>query len=371
MSFEYTLNKKCNETKARLGEFTTPHGTIQTPVFMPVGTKATVKAMSPEELKEIGSEVILSNTYHLYLRPGHELIEEAGGLHEFMNWDRPILTDSGGFQVYSLSDSNEITEEGVTFQSHLDGSKHFISPEKSVEIQNSLGADIIMAFDECPASEADKDYVEESLERTTRWLARSIDAHARDDQALFGIMQGGMHRDLREKSAQQITEFDLPGYAIGGLSVGEEKEEMLEVLDYAPELLPEDKPRYLMGVGTPIDLFEGIMRGVDMFDCVFPTRVARNGAIFTSQGRITVRNATYKKDFTPLDSECDCYVCNNYSRAYIRHLIKRNEILGLRLTTYHNLYFMLDIISNIRVAIQEDRFLDYRDQFYEDYGAEK
>ncbi|MGM0368806.1 MAG: tRNA guanosine(34) transglycosylase Tgt [Bacillota bacterium] len=371
MSFEYSLDKKCNETKARLGEFTTPHGTIQTPVFMPVGTKATVKTMSPEELKEIGSEVILSNTYHLYLRPGHELIEEAGGLHEFMNWDRPVLTDSGGFQVYSLSDSNEITEEGVTFQSHLDGSKHFISPEKSVEIQNSLGADIIMAFDECPASEADKEYVEESLERTTRWLARSIDAHARDDQALFGIMQGGMHRDLREKSAQQITEFDLPGYAIGGLSVGEEKEKMLEVLDYAPELLPEDKPRYLMGVGTPIDLFEGIMRGVDMFDCVFPTRVARNGAIFTSQGRITVRNATYKKDFTPLDSECDCYVCNNYSRAYIRHLIKRNEILGLRLTTYHNLHFMLDIISNIRAAIKEDRFLDYRDQFYEDYGAEK
>jgi queuine tRNA-ribosyltransferase len=371
VSFEYSLDKKSKDTKARLGEFTTPHGTIKTPVFMPVGTKATVKTMSPEELKEIGSEVVLSNTYHLYLRPGHELIEEAGGLHEFMNWDRPILTDSGGFQVYSLSDSNEITEEGVTFQSHLDGSKHFISPEKSVEIQNSLGADIIMAFDECPASEADKEYVEESLERTTRWLARSIDAHARDDQALFGIMQGGMHRDLREKSAQQITEFDLPGYAIGGLSVGEEKEKMLEVLDYAPELLPEDKPRYLMGVGTPIDLFEGIMRGVDMFDCVFPTRVARNGAIFTSQGRITVRNATYKKDFNPLDSECDCYVCNNYSRAYIRHLIKRNEILGLRLTTYHNLYFMLDIISNIRAAIKENRFLDYRDQFYDDYGAEK
>ena len=371
MSFDYTVNQKCQETKARVGEFTTPHGRIKTPIFMPVGTKATVKTMSPEELKEVGSEIILSNTYHLYLRPGHELIEEAGGLHQFMNWDRPILTDSGGFQVYSLSDSNEITEEGVTFQSHLDGSKHFISPEKAVGIQNSLGADIIMAFDECAPYPAEKEYVEKAVARTTRWLERSIDAHARDDQALFGIMQGGMHRDLREKSAQQITEFDLPGYAIGGLSVGESTEKMLEVLDYAPDLLPEDKPRYLMGVGTPIDLFEGIMRGVDMFDCVFPTRVARNGAVFTSQGRITVRNATYKKDFTPLDEECDCYVCNNYSRSYIRHLIKRNEILGLRLTTYHNLYFMLDIIKKIREAISEGRFLEYRNQFYDKYGAEK
>ena len=371
MSFDYTINKKCQETKARVGEFTTPHGTIETPIFMPVGTKATVKTMNPEELKEVGSEIILSNTYHLYLRPGHELIEEAGGLHQFMNWDRPILTDSGGFQVYSLSDSNEITEDGVTFQSHLDGSKHFISPEKAIGIQNSLGADIIMAFDECAPYPAEKEYVEEAVGRTTRWLERSIDAHQREDQALFGIMQGGMHRDLRERSAEEITQFDLPGYAIGGLSVGEETEEMLKVLDYAPELLPENKPRYLMGVGTPVDLFEGIMRGVDMFDCVFPTRVARNGAVFTSQGRITVRNATYKKDFTPLDHDCDCYVCSNYSRAYIRHLIKRNEILGLRLTTYHNLHFMLNIIHKIREAIEADRFLAYREQFYDKYGVEK
>ena len=368
--FDYVIDKKDAETKARLGEFSTPHGKIKTPIFMPVGTKATVKTMSPEELKEVGSEIILSNTYHLYLRPGHELIEEAGGLHQFMNWDRPILTDSGGFQVYSLSDSNEITEEGVTFQSHLDGSKHFISPEKAVEIQNSLGADIIMAFDECAPYPAEKEYVAKAVDRTTRWLERCIEAHKRDDQALFGIMQGGMHRDLREKSAQKITSFDLPGYAIGGLSVGEDTAEMLKVLDYAPSLLPEDKPRYLMGVGTPIDLFEGIMRGVDMFDCVFPTRIARNGAVFTSQGRITVRNATYKKDFSPLDAECDCYVCNNYSRGYIRHLIKRNEILGLRLTTYHNLYFMLDIISKIRKAIKKESFLAYRKEFYDKYGAE-
>ncbi|AGB41770.1 tRNA-guanine transglycosylase, queuosine-34-forming [Halobacteroides halobius DSM 5150] len=371
MSFEYKLKKNCCDTKARVGELSTPHGKIDTPIFMPVGTKATVKSMSPEELEEIKSQIILSNTYHLYLRPGHELIEEAGGLHEFMNWEHPILTDSGGFQVFSLGDLNEITEKGVTFQSHLDGSKHFISPEKSIEIQMSLGADIIMAFDECAPYPAKRDYVKNSLERTTRWLERCIAAHTRDDQALFGIMQGGMYRDLREESAQQITQFDLPGYAIGGLSVGEPKEEMLEVLDYAPDLLPEDKPRYLMGVGTPFDLFEGVMRGVDMFDCVFPTRIARNGAVFTSHGRITIRNAKFKKDFTPLDHECDCYVCNNYTRGYIRHLIKRNEILGLRLTTYHNLYFLLDMMEKIRQAIKEDRFLEYRAQFYKKYGLEE
>ncbi|GAB6100290.1 tRNA guanosine(34) transglycosylase Tgt [Halanaerocella petrolearia] len=370
MSFEYELEKTCCDTKARVGELSTPHGKIDTPIFMPVGTKATVKSMSPEELEDIGSQIILSNTYHLYLRPGHELIEEAGGLHEFMNWDHPILTDSGGFQVFSLGDMNEITEKGVEFKSHLDGSKHFISPEKSIEIQMSLGADIIMAFDECPPYPAERDYVDQSLERTTRWLKRCIKAHTRGDQALFGIMQGGMYKDLREKSAQQITEFDLPGYAIGGLSVGEPKEEMLEVLDYAPDLLPENKPRYLMGVGTPYDLFEAVMRGVDMFDCVFPTRVARNGAVFTSHGRITVRNAQYKKDFTPMDPECDCYACRNYTRGYIRHLIKRNEILGLRLTTYHNLYFLLNLMEKIREAIKDDRFLEYRAEFYDKYGLE-
>ena len=370
MSFEYTLHKESSDTKARLGEFNTPHGKVETPIFMPVGTQATVKAMTPEELKELGSQIILSNTYHLYLRPGHDLIEEAGGLHEFMNWDRPILTDSGGFQVFSLADMRDITEKGVEFQSHLDGSKHFITPEKATEIQMALGADIIMAFDECPPYPAEKDYVKESLERTTRWAKRCKEAHTREDQALFGIIQGGMHQDLREQSAKEITELDFPGYAIGGLSVGEANELMYEVLDYAPELLPKDKPRYLMGVGTPEDLFEGVIRGVDMFDCVFPTRIARNGAVFTSQGRITIRNATYKRQFTTLDPECDCYVCRNYTRAYIRHLIKRNEILGLRLTTHHNLYFLCNLMTNIRKAIEEDRLLEYRAEFYQKYGLE-
>ncbi|MCK8827552.1 tRNA guanosine(34) transglycosylase Tgt [Natroniella acetigena] len=371
MTFEYKLEKTCQDTKARVGEFSTPHGKVETPVFMPVGTKATVKTMTPEELREINAQIILGNTYHLYLRPGHELIEEAGGLHQFMNWDRPILTDSGGFQVFSLSDMNEITEEGVTFKSHLDGSEHFISPERSIEIQEALGADIIMAFDECPPYEADQDYVKDSLEMTTRWLERCIEQHQRQDQALFGIMQGGMYQELRKESARQIVEFDLPGYAIGGLSVGEPKEEMLEVLDYAPDLLPEGKPRYLMGVGTPFDLFEGVMRGVDMFDCVFPTRVARNGAVFTSQGRITIRNATYKRQFIPMDPECDCYVCQNYTRAYIRHLIKQKEVLGIRLTTYHNLYFLTNLMDNIRESIKNDEFLDYRAEFYQKYGIKQ
>ncbi|MGM0471594.1 MAG: tRNA guanosine(34) transglycosylase Tgt [Bacillota bacterium] len=370
MSFEYRLEQESTTTKARVGELSTPHGQIETPVFMPVGTKATVKTMSSEELAEIGSQIILSNTYHLYLRPGHELIAEAGGLHQFMNWDRPILTDSGGFQVFSLADSREISEEGVEFQSHIDGAKMFISPEKATEIQMSLGADIIMAFDECPPHPAEKKYIKDSLERTTRWAKRCQEAHTRDDQALFGIIQGGMHRDLREQSAEEITALDLPGYAIGGLSVGESKDLMLDVLEYAPDLLPRNKPRYLMGVGTPEDLFEGVMRGVDMFDCVFPTRIARNGAVFTSQGRITVRNATYKRDFTPLDPNCDCHVCQNYSRGYIRHLIKRNEILGLRLTTYHNLYFLHQLMTQMRAAIREGRFLELREDFYRQYGIE-
>ncbi|ADL12246.1 tRNA guanosine(34) transglycosylase Tgt [Acetohalobium arabaticum] len=370
MTFEYTLQKESTDTKARCGEFTTPHGKIETPVFMPVGTKATVKTMSPEELEEIDTQIILGNTYHLYLRPGHDLIEEAGGLHEFMNWNGPILTDSGGFQVFSLADRREISEEGVEFQSHLDGSKEFISPEKSIEIQMGLGADIIMAFDECPAHSAEKEYIKESLELTTRWAKRCQQAHTRDDQALFGIIQGGMHRDLREQSAEEITALDFPGYAIGGLSVGESKELMHEVLDYAPDLLPADKPRYLMGVGTPQDLFEGVMRGIDMFDCVFPTRIARNGAVFTSQGRITIRNATYKRQFTSLDPECDCYVCQNYTRAYIRHLIKRNEILGLRLTTYHNLYFLNDLMAKMRQAIFAEELFEFRENFYRKYGLE-
>lgn len=365
---KYELIKICKQTGARLGRLHTPHGVIETPIFMPVGTQATVKAMTPEELKEIGSQIILSNTYHLYMRPGHDLIERAGGLHKFMNWDKPILTDSGGFQVFSLGPLRKIKEEGVEFRSHLDGSKHFLSPEKATEIQNALGSDIIMAFDECAPYPADRQYVKNSLERTTRWLERCKAAHKYPEkQALFGIVQGGMYKDLREQSAKEITAIDLPGYAIGGLSVGEPKNMMYEVLDYTVPLLPEDKPRYLMGVGSPDDLLEGVLRGIDMFDCVLPTRIARNGTAMTSQGKVVVRNASYAEDFTSLDPECDCYTCKNYTKAYLRHLIKCNEILGARLLTIHNLHFLLKMMENVREAIKEDRLLDYKKDFFEKY----
>ncbi|WP_455104489.1 tRNA guanosine(34) transglycosylase Tgt [Peptostreptococcus sp.] len=365
---KYELIKTCKQTGARLGRLHTPHGVIETPIFMPVGTQATVKSMTPGELKEIGSQIILSNTYHLYMRPGHELIERAGGLHKFMNWDKPILTDSGGFQVFSLGPLRKIKEEGVEFRSHLDGSKHFLSPEKATEIQNALGSDIIMAFDECAPYPADRQYVKNSLERTTRWLERCKAAHKYPEkQALFGIVQGGMYKELREQSAKEITAIDLPGYAIGGLSVGEPKDMMYEVLDYTVPLLPEDKPRYLMGVGSPDDLLEGVLRGIDMFDCVLPTRIARNGTAMTSQGKVVVRNASYAEDFTSLDPECDCYTCKNYTKAYLRHLIKCNEILGARLLTIHNLHFLLKMMENVREAIKEDRLLDYKKDFFEKY----
>lgn len=365
---KYELIKTCKQTGARLGRLHTPHGVIETPIFMPVGTQATVKAMTPEELKEIGSQIILSNTYHLYMRPGHDLIERAGGLHKFMNWDKPILTDSGGFQVFSLGPLRKIKEEGVEFRSHLDGSKHFLSPEKATEIQNALGSDIIMAFDECAPYPADRQYVKNSLERTTRWLERCKAAHKYPEkQALFGIVQGGMYKELREQSAKEITAIDLPGYAIGGLSVGEPKDMMYEVLDYTVPLLPEDKPRYLMGMGSPDDLLEGVLRGIDMFDCVLPTRIARNGTAMTSQGKVVVRNASYAEDFTSLDPECDCYTCKNYTKAYLRHLIKCNEILGARLLTIHNLHFLLKMMENVREAIKEDRLLDYKKDFFEKY----
>ncbi len=364
MSLTYQLLHKEKNTAARTGKISTPHGEIETPIFMPVGTQATVKAMTPEELKEMGSQIILSNTYHLYLRPGSKLIAEAGGLHKFMHWDGPILTDSGGFQVFSLSDLNEITEKGVHFQSHIDGSKHFISPEISMEIQMDLGSDIVMAFDECPPYPAEYDYVARSLDMTLRWAERSKKAMTNDKQALFGIIQGGVYEDLRKKSVEAMVDIGFPGYALGGLSVGEKNEQMYEVLEFTVPYMPDDKPRYLMGVGTPEDLIEGVMRGIDMFDCVMPTRIARHGAVFTSEGRITVRNAVYKKDFTPLDHQCDCYVCQNYTRGYIRHLIKRNEILGARLTTYHNLYFLLDLMKKVRKSIFNDEFLDFREKFY-------
>ncbi len=369
MTIRYELIKECKQSGARLGILHTPHGTIETPVFMPVGTQATVKAMTPEELKEINAGIILSNTYHLYLRPGHNLVKKAGGLHQFMNWDRAILTDSGGFQVFSLGDLRTITEEGVEFRSHLDGSKHFISPEKSMEIQNALGADIIMAFDECAPYPSDYSYVKESLERTTRWAKRCKEAHkALDKQGLFGIIQGGMYKDLRKQSAEQITELDFPGYAIGGLSVGEPKPIMYEILEYTTPLMPKNKPRYLMGVGSPDCLIEGAIRGIDMFDCVLPTRIARNGTAMTSMGKVVIKNAQYKEDFQPLDAHCNCYTCRNYSRAYLRHLYKAQEILSARLVTYHNLYFLVNLMKNIREAIKEDRLLDFRKEFFDQYG---
>lgn len=365
----YELIKKDSRTKARRGRLHTPHGDVETPVFMPVGTAATVKAMKPEELKELGARIILSNTYHLYLRPGADIIREAGGLHKFMNWDRPILTDSGGFQVFSLGVMRKITEEGASFRSHIDGSKHMLSPEKSIEVQNALGSDIMMAFDECIPYPADYDYAKKSTERTSRWLERCKNAHKDiSRQSLFGIMQGGMYRDLREKSAREIVELDLPGYAIGGLSVGEPRDVMYSVLDYSADLLPENKPRYVMGVGTPDHLFEGVERGIDMFDCVLPTRLARNGAAMTSTGRISIKNAKYEHDFTPLDHECHCYTCTHYSRAYLRHLFKANEILSSMLLSYHNLYFLVHTMENIRKAIEEDRFLEYKREFYMKYG---
>lgn len=369
MAVKYELLTTDKHTGARRGRLHTPHGTIETPVFMPVGTQATVKAMSPEELKEIGAEIILSNTYHLFLRPGHDLVQEAGGLHSFMNWDRAILTDSGGFQVFSLSGLRKITEEGVEFRSHLSGEKLFLSPEKAIEVENALGADIIMAFDECPPHPATREYLKDSLERTTRWAKRCKEAHRRPhDQALFGIVQGGMERDLRQQSAAELLELDLPGYAVGGLSVGEPKPIMYEVLEFTTPLLPKDKPRYLMGVGSPDDLFEGVIRGIDMFDCVLPTRIARNGTCMTSVGKVVIRNATYARDWEKLDPNCDCYTCRNYSRAYIRHLIKADEIFGLRLTSYHNLCFLVDLMRKIRLAIEESRLVEFKKEFYSQYG---
>ena len=366
----YKLIKK--DGRARRGEIKTPHGTIQTPVFMPVGTAGAVKAMKPEDVKKMGAEIILGNTYHLYLRPGHELVREAGGLHKFMNWDRAILTDSGGFQVFSLGQLRKITEEGVEFRSHIDGSKHFISPEKSIEIQTALGSDIMMAFDECAPYPADRSYVEESMQMTARWLARCKEAWKdRENQALFGIMQGGMYKDLRRESAKMTIDMDLPGYAIGGLSVGEPKEIMIDVLDDCAELLPEDKPRYLMGVGTPDYLFEAVEHGIDMCDCVEPTRIARHGMATTSHGRLNIKNAKFERDFGPLDPECDCYTCRHYSRAYLRHMFKSGEIMSSMLLSEHNLHFLVKTMENIRKAIEEERFLEYKKEFYEKYGYEQ
>lgn len=367
--FKFTLEKKSSQCKARTGTIETNHGVIKTPVFMPVGTRSTVKAMNNDELKSIGSQIILSNTYHLYLKPGQEIIRKADGLHKFMNWDRPILTDSGGFQVFSLSKTRKITEEGVQFRSHIDGSKHFISPEKSMEIQNDLGSDIMMAFDECVPYPASYEYTEDSMKRTLRWLKRCKDYHKNTDkQNLFGIIQGGMYKDLREYSAKNTIDFDLPGYAIGGLSVGEPRDLMIDLLDFTTDFMPENKPRYLMGVGTPDYLFEAVEHGVDMCDCVLPTRIARNGTALTSKGKLVVKNAKYKDDFSALDDNCDCYACKNHTRAYIRHLLNVDEILGARLLSIHNLRFLIKLMENIRKSIEEDRYLEFKDEFYRNYG---
>ncbi|APT18070.1 queuine tRNA-ribosyltransferase [Amylolactobacillus amylotrophicus DSM 20534] len=365
----YKLIHQDKKTGARLGEITTPHGTFQTPMFMPVGTQASVKTLAPEELKEMGAGVILANTYHLWQRPGPEIVKEAGGLHKFMNWDQAILTDSGGFQVFSLAQMRDIKEEGVTFKSHISGAKMFLSPEKAIGIENDLGPDIMMSLDECPPYFSDFEYLQKSVARTSRWAERGLKAHRNPDtQALFGIVQGGPHEELRRQSAQDLVSLDFPGYSIGGLSVGESKEEMNRMLEFTTPLLPQNKPRYLMGVGSPDALIDGVIRGIDMFDCVLPTRIARNGTVMTSHGRLVVKNAKYAHDFTPMDPECDCYACRNYTRAYIRHLIKADETFGIRLTSYHNVYFLLNLMKKVRAAIMNDELLEFRADFFEKYG---
>ncbi|MCL1895722.1 MAG: tRNA guanosine(34) transglycosylase Tgt [Clostridiales bacterium] len=349
----FELIKKDDKTRARRGRLTTPHGVIETPVFMPVGTAGTVKAVKPDDVAGLGAQIILANTYHLYLRPGHETVRKAGGLHRYMSWDRPILTDSGGFQVFSLSALGKITEEGVGFASHIDGSRHLLTPEKSIEIQNALGSDIMMAFDECVPYPAERSYVEGSILRTTRWLKRCKAVHKDvGRQSLFGIMQGGMHRDLRRQSAEQIVALDLPGYGIGGLSVGEPKELMYEILDGCTDCLPGGKPRYLMGVGSPDALLEGAALGVDMFDCVLPTREARHGRAMTRDGSVNLRNARYAEDFSPLDEGCSCYCCKNFTKSYLRHLVMAKEILGATLISIHNLTFLTDLMAGAREAIE-------------------
>jgi queuine tRNA-ribosyltransferase len=351
-------------SRARRGRLHTPHGTVETPVFMPVGTQATIKTLNPEEVWDLGARIVLSNTYHLYLRPGHDLVAEAGGLHRFMNWPGVLLTDSGGFQVFSLAKLRKITEDGVAFRSHIDGSPHFLSPEKAIEIENQLGADIIMAFDECTPWPCEWSYAKDSLERTTRWAKRCKEAHTRpQDQALFGIIQGSTFADLRRQSAEQIVALDFPGYAIGGLSVGETKELMANMLDVTVPLLPEEKPRYLMGVGSPEDLVEGVWRGIDMFDCVLPTRIARHGTCFVPTGKLIVRNAAYSRDFTPIQAGCDCYTCTHYTRAYLRHLLKAEELLGARLCSIHNLRFLVRLMEEIRAALDVGTFASYRQSF--------
>lgn len=355
MAFQFEILKKEGSSKARLGRIVTRHGAITTPAFLPVGTQGTVKSLTPEELVEVGVEGILGNTYHLYLKPGHETIGRLGGLHRFIHWERPILTDSGGYQIFSLAKLRKISEDGVIFQSHIDGSEHFLTPEKVMEIQRTLGSDIAMVLDECVPYPSPHDYVKTSTRLTTRWAERCLKARKNDDPALFGIVQGGMYRDLREESARDLTRLDFQGYAIGGLSVGEPKSIMQDVLEWTTPLLPERGPRYLMGVGTPEDILHATLQGIDLFDCVLPTRNARNGMLFTSKGKISIKQARYAEDPKPIDESCLCYSCRHYSRAYLRHLYLANEILSSRLNTIHNIYYYMELMKEIRKAIQEGR----------------
>ncbi|MBR4501675.1 MAG: tRNA guanosine(34) transglycosylase Tgt [Clostridia bacterium] len=365
--FTFELIKTCKQSGARLGVLHTPHGDIPTPIYMPVGTQACVKAMTTREMEEIGTKILLSNTYHLHLRPGEDLIARAGGLHKFMGWDHPILTDSGGFQVFSLAGLRKITEDGVSFRSHLDGSSRYLSPERSMQVQEALGSDIAMAFDICSAYPTDHAAAEKAMRTTHRWAERCKKAHTREDQALFGIVQGAFYKDLRIESAKTLADMDLPGYGIGGLSVGEPKPIMYDMLEAIEPYMPKNKPRYLMGVGTPDCFLEGVIRGVDMFDCVLATRIARNGTVFTGSGRLVIRNQTSAEEFFPIEEDCDCYACRTATRAYIRHLLKAGEITGARLCSIHNLRFLLHMMEEIRQAIMEDRLLDYRREFYERY----
>ena len=364
-SFEEKLKSK--ECYGRIGVLHTPHGDIETPVFMPVGTQGTVKSLSVEELKDINTQILLSNTYHLYLRPGEEIVKNAGGLHKFMNWDRPILTDSGGFQVFSLSDMRKITDDGVEFRSHLSGAKHYITPEKDMQIQNDIGSDIIMAFDECTTYGTSYKDSKKAMERTAYWLDRCYKYHNNPKQALFPIVQGNFYADLRLESLNKTLPYVKHGIAIGGLSVGEPKDKMYEMLDVLKDKLPEDVPHYLMGVGSPDCILEGVIRNIDMFDCVLPTRIARNGTAMTSLGKVVIRNAKYKADYSTLDPECDCYTCKNYTKAYLRHLINADEILGARLLSLHNIRFLTHLMEQIKQAIREDRLLDFKDEFFKKY----
>ena len=362
----FEITHICKQTGARTGLLHTPHGTVETPMFMPVGTAATVKFVSPEELYEMGAGVVLANTYHCWLRPGEDVVAAAGGLQKFMHLDRPMLTDCGGFQVFSLAERRKIKEEGVTFKSHIDGSTLFLSPEKSIQIQNKLGADIIMSFDECPAYPSTREYMQDSVDRTLRWAQRCINAHEKvGQQGLFGIVQGGEYEDIRRYCARELVKMgSFEGYAIGGTSVGETKETMYKMIDYSLAELPKESVKYLMGVGSTDALLEGILRNVDMFDCVLPTRIARHGTLMSSEGRISIKKKEYEYDFGPIDPECDCYTCRNYSRAYIRHLFRCNEGLGSRLMSIHNLRFLIHLMEDARKAIREDRFGDFKDEFF-------